>query len=250
MDNYEEIGVVVLAAGKGTRMQSDKAKVLHCINGRTMLSHVLDCAVKVSCDNVVVVVGHQAQRVKDAVKNSFDVSFALQKELLGTGDAVRAALPLFKSKVKHVVVLCGDTPLVRARTVKGLVEVHRHSQNKLTVLAVDLDDPSGYGRMILDDENRLVSIREEVDASTDEKKLTLINSGIYCVEKQFLKTALNRLKPDNAQNEYYLTDVVGIATSGGCKTGYVRGKDAFEVLGVNTPGQLKTAESLSKGEDV
>ncbi|MBI9089743.1 MAG: NTP transferase domain-containing protein [Desulfobacterium sp.] len=250
MDNCEEIGVVVLAAGKGTRMQSDKAKVLHCVGGRTMLSHVLDCAVKVSCDNVVVVVGHQAQRVKDAVNKTFQVSFALQSQLLGTGDAVRAALPFFKSKVKHVVVLCGDTPLVRARTVKGLVDVHRHSQNKLTVLAVDLDDPSGYGRIILDDENRLVSIREEVDASTDEKKITLVNSGIYCVERQFLTAALNRIKPDNAQNEYYLTDVVGLAATGGYRTGYVRGENAFEVLGVNTLAQLEIAESLSKGEDV
>ncbi|MCP4114066.1 MAG: NTP transferase domain-containing protein [Desulfobacteraceae bacterium] len=250
MDNCDEIGVVVLAAGKGTRMQSDKAKVLHCVHGRSMLSHVLDCAVKVSCGNVVVVVGHQAERVKDAVKNQFDVAFAHQKELLGTGDAVRAALPHFESRVRHVVVLCGDTPLVKARTVKGLVEVHRKFQNKLTVLAVDLDEPTGYGRMMFDDDEKLVSIREEVDASPDEKKITLVNSGIYCVEKQFLTTALNRLKPDNAQSEYYLTDVVGIATSGGYQTGYVRGENAYEVLGVNTPAQLKTAESLSKGEDV
>jgi len=250
MDNYEDIGVVVLAAGKGTRMQSDKAKVLHCVNGRSMLFHVLDCAVKVSCDNVVVVVGHQAERVKDEVKDTFHVAFALQEQLLGTGDAVRVALPLLRNKVRHVVVLCGDTPLVKTGTVKALVDLHRASKNKLTVLGVDLDDPTGYGRIILDGENRLLSIREEADASPDEKKITLVNSGIYCVEKEFLTNALDLLKPDNAQNEYYLTDVVGIATSGGYKSGYVRGENAYEVLGVNTPAQLKAAESLSRGGDV
>jgi len=245
MANYEEIGVVILAAGKGTRMQSDKAKVLHMVNGRSMITHVLDCADRLSCDSVVVVVGHQSELVMKEVKKNYSPLFALQKELLGTGDAVRVSLPCLGARVRHVVVLCGDVPLIRDITVKALIEEHMACENKLTVLAVELDDPSGYGRMVLDLKNRLVAIREEADASMDEKKLKLVNSGIYCIERQFLTNALNRLKPDNVQNEYYLTDLVKIAVSDGGKTGYVRGSDPREVLGVNTLEQLKALERLN-----
>lgn len=245
MANYEEIGVVILAAGKGTRMQSDMAKVLHAVNGRSMITHVLDCADRLFCDSVVVVVGHQSELVMKEVKKNHSPLFALQKELLGTGDAVRVSLPCLGTRVRHVVVLCGDVPLIRDITVKALIEEHMACENKLTVLAVELDDPSGYGRMVLDLKNRLVAIREEADASMDEKKITLINSGIYCIERQFLTNALNRLKPDNVQNEYYLTDLVKIAVSDGEKTGYVRGSDPHEVLGVNTLEQLKALDRLN-----
>jgi len=244
MANYEEIGVVILAAGKGTRMQSDMAKVLHTVNGQSMIAHVLDCADSLSCASVVVVVGHQSELVMKEVQQKHSPLFALQKELLGTGDAVRVALPFLETRVSHVVVLCGDVPRIKDLTVKALVEEHIACQNKLTVLAVELDDPSGYGRIVLDLNNRLVAIREEADASMGEKKITLINSGIYCIERQFLTHAINRLKPDNVQNEYYLTDLVKIAVSDGEKTGYVRGSDPREVLGVNTLDQLKALERL------
>ena len=250
MANYEEIGVVILAAGKGTRMQSDRAKVLHIVNGQSMINHVLDCADRLSCASVVVVVGHQSELVMKEVKEKHAPVFALQKELLGTGDAVRVALPFLGTRVGHVVVLCGDVPLIRDLTVKALVEEHMACQNKLTVLAVELDEPSGYGRIVLDLKDSLIAIREEVDASMDEKKINLVNSGIYCIERQFLTSALNRLKPDNAQNEYYLTDLVQIAVSDGEKTGYVRGSDPREVLGVNTLEQLKALERLSLCRDL
>ena len=242
MADYKEIGILVLAAGKGTRMQSEKAKVLHTINGRSMISHVLDCAVSVSDANVIVVVGHQSEQVQDEVARRFSVSFARQKELLGTGDAVRVALPYLRNGINHVVVLCGDVPLITAKTVKNLVDFHKNSQNSLTALAVKLDDPSGYGRMVLDSEKRFVAIREEADASMAEKKITLVNSGIYCFERQFLASALSRLTRNNAQKEYYLTDLVKIAAADGEKMGMVRAGDPSEVLGVNTLFQLKEAE--------
>ncbi|MDY0376433.1 MAG: NTP transferase domain-containing protein [Desulfobacterium sp.] len=238
----KDIGVVVLAAGKGTRMGSNLAKVLHRVNGQSMIVHVVGCAVKVSNANVIVVVGHQAEQVRDEVLKKFKVSFAIQKELLGTGDAVKAALPFFSEGLSHVVVLCGDVPLIKAATVERLVEFHLHSKNKLTALAVEVDDSTGYGRIILDAEKMLVAICEEADASAEEKKIKLINSGIYCIERKFLTSALEGLTRDNAQNEYYLTDLVKIGAADGIKMGVLKTDDPHEVLGVNTPAQLSQAE--------
>ncbi len=241
-----EVGVVVLAAGKGTRMKSDRAKVLHPVNGQSMIVHVVDCAVTVSGANVVVVVGHQAEQVKDEVARAYHVEFAVQRALLGTGDAVKAALPHLAKGVGHVVVLCGDVPLIRAKTVERLVGFHLNNENSLTALAVKVDDPAGYGRMILDGQNKLMSICEEADASMEEKKITLVNSGIYCIERRFLASALNRLNRENAQNEYYLTDLVKIGATDGVKMGVLTADDSREVLGVNTLVQLKEADRLCR----
>ncbi|ACN16581.1 predicted nucleoside-diphosphate-sugar pyrophosphorylase [Desulforapulum autotrophicum HRM2] len=241
-----EVGVVVLAAGKGTRMKSDRAKVLHPVNGQSMIIHVVDCAVKVSGSNVVVVVGHQAEQVKAEVARAYQVAFAVQKSLLGTGDAVKAAIPHLAKAVGHVVVLCGDVPLIRAKTVEKLVDFHLNNENRLTALAVKVDEPAGYGRMILDAQSKLMSICEEADASMEEKKISLVNSGIYCIERQFLISALNRLNRDNAQNEYYLTDLVKIGAADGVKMGVLTAEDPREVLGVNTLVQLKKADVLCR----
>lgn len=241
-----EVGVIVLAAGKGTRMKSDRAKVLHPVNGQSMITHVVDCAVKVSKSNVVVVVGHQAEQVKTEVARAYHVAFAVQESLLGTGDAVKAALPYLAKGVGHVVVLCGDVPLIRPKTVENLVDFHLNNENRLTALAVKVDDPAGYGRMILDVQSKLMSICEEADASEDEKKINLINSGIYCIERRFLASALSRLNRNNAQNEYYLTDLVKIGAADGIKMGVLTADDPREVLGVNTPVQLKEADGLCR----
>lgn len=238
----KDIGVVVLAAGKGTRMGSNLAKVLHQVNGQSMIAHVVDCAVKVSGVNVIVVVGHQAEQVKDEVLKRFKVDFAIQRELLGTGDAVKAALPLLSEGINHVVVLSGDVPLIKAETVKRLVEFHLENRNLLTTLAVKVDDSTGYGRIIFNDEKKLVAICEEADASVEEKKIKLINSGIYCIERQFLISGLEGLTRANAQNEYYLTDLVKIGAADGIKMGVLTGDDSTEVLGVNTPRQLNQVE--------
>ncbi|SMC41486.1 bifunctional UDP-N-acetylglucosamine pyrophosphorylase / Glucosamine-1-phosphate N-acetyltransferase/UDP-N-acetylglucosamine pyrophosphorylase [Desulfocicer vacuolatum DSM 3385] len=237
-NNYSDVGAIVLAAGKGSRMKSDLPKVLHEINGQSMIYSVLSCAVSLLGRQVVVVVGHAAALVQKSVSRDFDVLFARQEALLGTGDAVKSALPVLPRKVAHVLVLCGDVPMIQPRTLAGLIEFHRREQNDVSVLSVHLENPTGYGRVILDKNNQLTCIREEVDATDAERKNTRINSGIYCINKEFLIDAIEGIDCDNAQQEYYLTDIVKIAVSRGGKAGSLSGHSAVEVMGVNTPADL------------
>lgn len=244
MDLYHELAVIILAAGKGTRMKSDKAKVLHQVSGRTMVSHVVGCAVKIAGDNVHVVVGHQAEEVKKEISHSFNVKFALQTQLLGTGDAVKSAVPDLLPEIKRVLVLCGDVPLIKEDTLKNLVDEHVKNKNQVTVLATDLEKPTGYGRIVFNDNGQMNYIKEEADASVSEKKIKKVNTGIYCFEKQFLIQAINELKPDNNQAEYYLTDVIEIARKKQDKIGVVTMLDYRQVMGVNTLEDLETVQSL------
>ncbi len=239
-----QLGIVILAAGKGTRMKSDLPKVLHTINNKSMLSCVLETASKIADNKIVVVVGHQAEKVKQKIGSRFKVAFAIQQNLLGTGDAVKAALPLLPDDVKTVLVLCGDVPLIRERTLADFVKKHDRMDNDLTVLAVKLDNPTGYGRIILDGNEGLVCIKEEADASETEKTISLINAGIYCISKAFLFTALDLIDSNNAQKEYYLTDIVGIAREKRARIGYVTGQNPKEIMGVNTLDELKTAQAI------
>ena len=241
---YNDVGVVILAAGKGTRMKSDIAKVLHKVGGKCMIVHVIECARKITRDNVHVVVGHQAHKVKEEINKFFKVKFAMQEQLLGTGDAVKAAIPGLKSSIKDVVVLCGDVPLIQESTLKNMVEEHKKKQVKLSVLAIDLEDPTGYGRIVQDELNNMVCIKEEADASETEKKIKKINTGIYCFDKKLLISVIAELKPDNSQKEYYLTDVVEIAQKRHEKTVVITMDDPGQVIGVNTLEDLEKAEYL------
>lgn len=244
MDLHHELAVIILAAGKGTRMKSEKAKVLHQVSGKTMVFRVVDCAVKIAGKNVHVVVGHQAEEVKKEINQFFDVKFALQTQLLGTGDAVKSAVPGLAQGIKHVLVLCGDVPLIKEQTLKNLVAEHITHENKITVLATDIETPAGYGRIVFKDNGQMKCIREEADASVDEKKIKKVNTGIYCFEKQLLIAAINELKPDNNQAEYYLTDVIEIAQKKQEKIGVVTMLDHCQVMGVNTLEDLETVQSL------
>jgi len=241
---YKDVGVVVLAAGKGTRMKSDIAKVLHKVGGQCMIVHVIECARKISQDNVHVVVGHQANEVKKEINKFFKVEFATQEQLLGTGDAVKAAIPGLKPVIKDVVVLCGDVPLIMESTLKKMVENHKKKQAKLSVLAIDLEDPTGYGRIVQDEHNRLICIKEESDANANEKKIKKVNTGIYCFDKNFLISAVNEIKPENSQAEYYLTDAVEIAQKRHEKIEVMTMGDPGQVIGVNTLEELEKAEYL------
>jgi UDP-N-acetylglucosamine pyrophosphorylase len=241
---YNDVGVVILAAGKGTRMKSDIAKVLHKVGGKCMIVHVIECARKIARDNVHVVVGHQAHEVKREINKFFKVKFAMQEQLLGTGDAVKAAIPGLKSSIKDVVVLCGDVPLIQESTLKNMVEEHKKKQVKLSVLAIDLDDPTGYGRIVQDELNNMVCIKEEADASETEKKIKKINTGIYCFDKKLLISVIAELKPDNSQKEYYLTDVIEIAQKRYEKIVVITMDDPGQVIGVNTLEELEKAEYL------
>ncbi len=241
MKPYKDIGIIILAAGKGTRMESDLAKVLHKVAGKSMILHVVECASKIT-DKIHVVVGHQAEKVKDEISSLFDVNFAIQEQLLGTGDAVKAALPSIGAEIQDILVLCGDVPLIQQQTLEQVVGGHRNDQARVTVLATDVDDPTGYGRMVLDKDNNLLCIREEADANEQERKIKKINTGIYLFDTLFLKSAINELKPDNNQAEYYLTDVVSIAKAQNQKLTVVTMNDPRQVIGVNTLDELEKAE--------
>lgn len=236
--------IVILAAGKGTRMKSEKAKVLHALDGRAMILHVVACAAAVAPPhNIVVVVGHQAQTVSRTVSRSFpDVRFATQRQQLGTGHAVSCALPCLDPQVQRVVVLCGDVPLLSDDTVRRLVADHESARRVLSVLAVEVADPAGYGRILLNDQHRVEGIVEEVDATEEQRRIRTINAGIYCVERGFLTQALGLLRNDNAQGEYYLTDIVGIGRRQDRNVGAFVWRDSEEVMGVNTLEELHVAE--------
>ncbi len=238
-NNYGDVGAVVLAAGRGTRMKSDLPKVLHEINGQTMVHAVVSCAVSLLGRHVVVVIGHGGDLVKQVVSREFDVLFAWQKALLGTGDAVKSALPVLPEAVADVLVLCGDVPMIRRDTLSGLIDFHRRENNQVSLLAVRVEDPTGYGRVILDEKGHLTGIREEADATHFEKKNDLINSGIYCISKEFLRHAIEQIDSHNAQREYYLTDIVEIAVALGKKAGCLLGNNPREIMGVNTPEDLQ-----------
>lgn len=242
----DALSVVVLAAGKGTRMKSDLPKVLHTVAGKPMILHVIACARQVVPDHQIhVVVGYQSSKVQEVVTGSYQVNFSRQRQTLGTGDAVRSALPAISSQVKDVVVLYGDVPLIQPDTVKDLVSTHRTLHAKVTVLAADLEAPTGYGRILQDQDGHVIAIREEVDASEEEKKIHRVNTGIYCFDRRFLIQAMEILKPDNCQSEYYLTDLVGIACRRNEKVAVKSLIDIGQILGINTPDDLEKTRNIA-----
>lgn len=233
------IAVIILAAGKGSRMRSNLPKVLHKVAGTSMVNHVIQAANDVASGHIHVVVGHQAEKVKKEVRKNFNVRFAFQKELIGTGDAVRTALPGIDSCIQHVLVLCGDVPLIKKETIAELIALHLKLNAELTVLAARVSDPTGYGRIIQDGYGQLLAIREEADASDLEKRIDIVNSGIFCFGKNFLEYGIGRIKNNNNQGEYYLTDLVEVAVQNRVKTFVKVTDDAEQVMGVNTIEQLK-----------
>jgi UDP-N-acetylglucosamine diphosphorylase/glucosamine-1-phosphate N-acetyltransferase len=202
--------VIILAAGLGTRMKSGKAKVLHPVCGKPMIAYVIETAKNISAGEIVIVVGHQAEQVKAACPQNSNMKFALQQQQLGTGHAVLCALPSLSSTVEHVLILCGDIPLLRASTVRELLSDHIQENRALSLLVVETDTPTGYGRIKMDERRMLAKIVEEKDASEEEKRIKLINAGIYCVNRRFLQTSLDKITPNNAQKELYLTDIIEI----------------------------------------
>jgi UDP-N-acetylglucosamine diphosphorylase/glucosamine-1-phosphate N-acetyltransferase len=241
---------VILAAGLGKRMKSEKAKVLHELRGRPMVVYVAETAERVVGTDIIVVVGHQAARVRRTLSGVAGIRFALQEEQLGTGHAVACALPRIPESAREVIILYGDVPLLRPETIHLLILEHRAARRDLSVLAVKLEDPKGYGRVLLSDGGDFVGIVEEADASADEKRIDIINTGIYCVNRQFLSDALPRLRNDNAQGEYYLTDIVGIGHRKGRRLGVVIAENSDEVVGINSLEELSRAETILAGGEL
>ena len=237
-----KIAIVILAAGLGTRMKSNKAKVLHAVCGRPMISYVVETAQKVAGSNVILVVGHQADEVRRTVSPQGTFYFALQTEQLGTGHAVMCALPHIPDFCREVVILCGDVPLIQAHTIEALIGSHLAKKRDVSVLAVELANPTGYGRILLDVNGRVQGIVEEADASAEQKRVRLINTGIFCIKKEFLAQALPQIKSNNVQGEIYLTDIIEIAYRKRKHIGAVTSDDPIEVTGVNTIEELKSVE--------
>jgi UDP-N-acetylglucosamine diphosphorylase/glucosamine-1-phosphate N-acetyltransferase len=245
MHNYNEnVAVIILAAGMGTRMKSDKAKVLHTICNKPMINYVVETAVKIAGRDVIAVVGHQADMVRQIVSKDTEVKYAHQKEQLGTGHATMCAIAQIPENIKDVIVLCGDVPNLSSETILNLIDRHKNENNDATVLAVEIEDPHGYGRIIVDGKEKFVKIVEESDANEYEKTIKVINSGIYCVDKIFLENSLTKIKNNNAQNEYYLTDIIEIGNTENKKIGLFVSEDYNEVIGVNSHDDLLLAEKL------
>jgi len=238
------VAVVILAAGMGTRMKSDKAKVVHEVQGRPMILYVVETAREVAGDNIVVVVGNQAERVRDTLSHTAALQYAYQERQLGTGHAVLCALPFIPAHCEHVVILCGDVPLILPETIKCLVAEHLDHRRDISLLAVELENPAGYGRIMLDKNQQVIGIKEEADATEEQKRIKLINSGIYCVQKQFLSDSLPKIRSNNAQKEIYLTDIIAIGNETQQNMGLMVGYDRKEILGINTCEDLAVVDAI------
>lgn len=237
MKTHKDIAVVILAAGQGKRMNSDLPKVLHPIAGRPMIRLVIDCVMRLAPGRVVVVTGYQWRNVEQACHDA-GVEFARQHEQLGTGHAVMQTAPLLEAWQGTVVVLNGDVPGLRAETVSAFVAHHRQSGAAATVLTAELDDPAGYGRIVRGADGGLEKIVEHKDATPAERAIREINSGLFCFEAAVLFPALQRVTRRNSQNEYYLTDVIGLLHAEGRPVAAWRVDDPREVAGVNNPDEL------------
>jgi bifunctional UDP-N-acetylglucosamine pyrophosphorylase/glucosamine-1-phosphate N-acetyltransferase len=248
---YRPLSAVVLAAGEGTRMRSATPKVLHPLCGRPMILHVLDRLVELPLARVVVVVGHGAERVTKTVQEQLatetPVEFVEQRRQRGTGDAASVGLAgsgFDLDGEDDVLVLTGDTPLLRAETLATLATEHRLTDAAATVLTAELDDPFGYGRIVRGARGGVDRIVEQGDANEAELAITEVNSSIYCFRRGLLAPALRRLDPENVQGEYYLTDVVEVLRAAGHLVVGARADDATEILGVNDRAQLAVAEKV------
>lgn len=242
----ENVAVIILAAGLGTRMKSDKAKVLHEILGRPMILYVVETAKRIAGGNIILVVGNQAEKVRELVSKDHQVMFAFQEKQMGTGHAVLCALPHVPPNIEDVLILCGDVPLITADTLASLITEHMKANRDISLLAVQIDDPAGYGRVLLDEDMNLAGIVEEADATPEQKNIRTINTGIYCVKKDFLADALPKIRPDNAQGEIYLTDIIELGYKKKQAVGVKISDDADEVTGINTPGDLTAAETIMR----
>lgn len=235
-----------MAAGLGTRMKSRRAKVLHELGGSPLIAHVVRTARALEPRSIVVIVGHQAEEVEQAVLAEVGelASFVVQAKQRGTGDAVESARDRLEKSESLVLVLSGDVPMIKLETLKNLIEAHHNSGAAGTILSVRLEVPTHYGRIVRDEHDAFRKIVEERDATEEQRQIKEINSGIYCFESRDLFRALRKIEPANDQGEYYLTDVPGIILSSGGKVGVYLHTDAREVYGVNTRAELSEFENL------
>lgn len=233
---------IILAAGKGTRMKSKQYKVLHEVMGKAMVDHVVTEVEKLSPKLIVTVVGHGAKEVQNLLKER--TNYVMQEQQLGTGHAVLQVEDLLEDKDGMTLVVCGDTPLLTAETLESLFKTHEKSQAKATILTAHMDNPFGYGRIIRDDSGNVIKIVEQKDATPEEEKVCEINTGTYCFDNQMLFEMLHLVGNDNAQNEYYLPDVIELLKDRGETVSAYKMDDVSESLGVNDRVALAKASKL------
>ena len=240
MTNY----AIILAAGKGTRMKSDLPKVLHKVAGISMLEHVFRSVSAIDPEKTVTVVGHKAELVEQVLAGQTD--FVRQTEQLGTGHAVMMAEPVLENLTGQTLVIAGDTPLITGESLKNLIDFHINHKNVATILTAEADNPFGYGRIVRNQHEEVLKIVEQKDASDFEQQIKEINTGTYVFDNARLFEALKNINTNNAQGEYYITDVIGIFRENGEKVGAYTLKDFDESLGVNDRVALATAESVMR----
>jgi bifunctional UDP-N-acetylglucosamine pyrophosphorylase/glucosamine-1-phosphate N-acetyltransferase len=234
------VAVAILAAGRGTRMKSNKPKVLHCLTGRSLVERVLDTCHLINPKRHLVVIGYQGDQVREQLQTRQEVEFVEQKEQLGTGHAVRQLIPHLKDFTGDLLVLNGDVPLLRPETLEQLLHCHKAHQNAATLLTANLPNPKGYGRVFCDGNNLVTQIVEDRDCSSAQKQNHRINAGVYCFNWQKLAEVLPKLSPNNDQKEYYLTDAVNFLQP----VMALDVDDYLEILGINDRRQLANAEEI------
>ena len=244
--NTKPLNVLIMAAGLGTRMKSNRAKVLHELGGSPLIAHVTRTAQALGPQRIIVVIGHQAEEVERAVLAEVGelASFVVQAKQRGTGDAVESARGVLEKSDSLVLVLSGDVPMIKLETLEKFIEHHNNSGAACTVLSVRLENPTGYGRVIRDENDAFQKIVEQRDANEEERQVKEINSGIYCFDARELFRALRKVEPKNDQGEYYLTDVPAIIMDNGGTVSVYLHHEAREVYGINSRAELAEFENL------
>jgi bifunctional UDP-N-acetylglucosamine pyrophosphorylase/glucosamine-1-phosphate N-acetyltransferase len=240
------LNVLIMAAGLGTRMKSKRAKVLHELGGSPLIAHVVRAAQALDPHSIITIVGHQAEEVERAVLAEAGelASFAVQAKQRGTGDAVESARSQLEDSDSLVLVLSGDVPMIKAETLRRFIEHHNNAGADCSILSVRLENPTGYGRVIRDQNDTFQKIVEQRDATEEQRQVKEINSGIYCFDARELFAALRKVEPRNDQGEYYLTDVPEIIMADGGTVNVFLHSDAREVYGINSRAELAEFENL------
>jgi len=240
--NERKFACVIMAAGLGKRMKSDLPKVLHKLNGRALIEYVVDTAKSCGAEKVILIVGYKRELVEGLLNGQ--LQFAVQEQQLGTGHAVKQTEPLLKDYTGSILILSGDVPLLTVETVNRLIDHHFAEKNACTLLTCIFEDPTGYGRIKRGKNNSVTAIVEHKDASAEELQIQEINSGIYVVERAILFKALNSLKNNNRQKEFYLTDIVPFILGKGLRVGGLALDDPLEIAGINSQEELVKLEKV------
>ena len=239
----KELRVIILAAGKGTRMNSDLPKVLHKLQGKPLIDYVIDQSEILNPKEIILVVGFKKDYIIEHTAKRINLKYATQMKQLGTGHAVLQTSELLKNKKGHILILYGDVPNIKASTLQPIIDDHILTNRDLTLITAEIDDPAGYGRIIRDKNGSLLKIVEEKDCNDYEKKIKEWNPGIYIFKIPEVFEVLNNISTNNASKEYYLTDAIGIAQQSNMQIKAIKIADSNEVIGVNTTYQLEKLES-------